>query len=145
MRTPLARRTLARRALARRALALLLVTAACATSRPGSAPSTSSNRALVTEADIPLTGTETAYELIQRIRPEFLRVHPAQGAAGANGNAAPEPVVMVNGQRVGALGDLRAIPASSLSTIRYYTIEEAKRRFGMQYGGGAIELTYRTH
>jgi hypothetical protein len=123
---------------------LLVVAAACAASAPGGAVSTSSNRALVTEAEIPTSGTESAYELVQRIRPEFLRVHPAQGSTGANGNLAPAPILVVNGQRVGGLEDLKTIPASSLSTIRYYTIEEAKRRFGMQYGGGALELTYRT-
>lgn len=123
---------------------LLLLAAACAASPSGGAVSTSSNRALVTEAEIPTTGTETAYELVQRIRPEFLRVRPAQGSAGANGNVAPAAILVVNGQRVGGVEDLKTIPASALSTIRYYTIEEAKRRFGMQYGGGAIELTYRT-
>jgi hypothetical protein len=125
-------------------LALLLASAACAPSTQNAPVTTSSNRALITESEIPTTGTETAFELIQRIRPEYLRVKPAQGALGANGNNAPAPVLIVNGQRVGGLEDLRSIPASSLLTVRYHTIEEAKRRFGMQYGGGAIELTYRT-
>jgi hypothetical protein len=125
-------------------LALLLASAACAPSTQSAPVTTSSNRALITESEIPTTGTETAFELIQRIRPEYLRVKPAQGAMGANGNNAPAPVLIVNGQRVGGLEDLRSIPASSLAVVRYHTIEEAKRRFGMQYGGGAIELTYRT-
>ena len=125
-------------------LALLLASAACTPSRPGAPVTTSSNRALITESEIPTAGTETAYDLIQRIRPEYLRIRPAQGTAGANGNNAPAPVLIVNGQRVGGLADLRSIPASSLSTVRYHTIEEAKRRFGMQYGGGALELVYRT-
>lgn len=123
---------------------VLAVAAACAAPPPGGAVPTSSNRAVVAEEEIPTTGTESAYELVQRIRPEYLRARPAQGSTGANGNLAPAPILVVNGQRVGGLEDLKTIPASSLAGIRYYTIEEAKRRFGMQYGGGAIELTYRT-
>ena len=67
-----------------------------------------------------------------------------QGATGARGTEAPAPTLWINGQRVGEAADLRGIPAASLKTIRYYSIEEAKLRFGMQNPGGAIELTYRT-
>ena len=82
-----------------------------------------------------------------RLRPEFLRVRPAQKyslqeGAGASGPA-PAPALIVNGQRAGELSDLRQIAATSLRTVRYYTIEQAKRKFGMQYDGGAIEIEYR--
>lgn len=127
----------------RRSLATLLATAACATAASPT-QSAAPNRSVITEAEIPSVGTESAFDLIQRLRPEYLRIKPAQGANGASGNNAPPPVIMVNGQRTGELSDLRSVPAQSLSFVRYYNIEEAKRKFGMQIGGGAIEITYRT-
>jgi hypothetical protein len=127
----------------RLSLAVLLTTIACA-SAATSTPAAGPNRSVITEAEIPTQGTESAFDLIQRLRPEYLRIKPAQGANGASGNNAPPPVIMMNGQRTGEIADLRSIPAPSLSFVRYYGIEEAKRKFGMQFGGGAIEITYRT-
>lgn len=49
----------------------------------------------------------------------------------------------MNGQRAGELSDLRQIAATPVKSIRYYNIEQAKRKFGMQYAGGAIEIEYK--
>jgi len=112
-----------------------------------SAPAGTSSRYVITESELPTSGTETAYDAIQRLRPEFLRARPAQSYSlqengGATGNA-PAPALIVNGQRAGELSDLRQIAATSLKTVRYYNIEQAKRKFGMQYDGGAIEIEYK--
>jgi hypothetical protein len=133
----------------RHSLAVLLIAAsACAsggTSAGGSSPSSSRN--LITEAELPTSGTETAYDAIQRLRPDFLRARPAQSYnlqpnGGASGPA-PAPALIVNGQRAGDVSDLRQIAATALKSVRYYTIEQAKRKFGMQYDGGAIEIEYK--
>ena len=129
-------------------LAAVSAISACASSGASSAEaSTSSSRFVITEAELPTSGTETAYDAIQRLRPEFLRVRPAQSYnlqtnGGASGPA-PAPALIANGQRAGDLSDLRQIAATSLRTVRYYNIEQAKRKFGMQYDGGAIEIEYR--
>jgi hypothetical protein len=130
------------------AAVLLVAASACASSGgPSAESSTSSSRYVITEAELPTSGTETAYDAIQRLRPEFLRVRPAQSySLQTNGGAsgpAPAPALVVNGQRAGDLSDLRQIAATSLKSVRYYTIEQAKRKFGMQYDGGAIEIEYR--
>ena len=132
------------------AAALFLIAGATACASGGasaSASSTASNRYVITEAELPTSGTETAYDAIMRLRPEFLRARPAQQyslqeGGGASGPA-PAPALVVNGQRAGDLSDLRQIAATSLKTVRYYSIEQAKRKFGMQYAGGAIEIEYR--
>jgi hypothetical protein len=119
--------------------------AACASGGASHAASpTSSDRSVITASEIPAEGTESAYELIQRIRPEYLRSRPAQAYSGTSGLSAPPPALMVNGQRVGEVSDLRQVPATSLSLVRFYNIEEGKRKFGMQYGGGAIDISYKT-
>ena len=128
--------------------ALFLLAGACASGGAGTgSPATSSSRFVITESELPTSGTETAYDAIQRLRPEFLRTRPAQSynlqpSGGASGPA-PAPALIVNGQRAGDLSDLRQIAATSLKSVRYYTIEQAKRKFGMQYDGGAIEIEYK--
>lgn len=130
---------------------VLAVTAACATHAPpetGGATVTpqavvSPTRSLITDAEIPTTGTESAYDMIQRLRPEFLRAKPAQAYFGSASNVAPPPTIFFNGTRIGELMDLKGISAPTLSMVRYYNIEEGKRKFGMQYGGGVIEIKYR--
>jgi len=121
---------------------------ACASGGAANAgSSTSSSRYVITESELPTSGTETAYDAIMRLRPEFLRTRPAQSYSlqengGASGPA-PSPALIVNGQRAGELSDLRQIAATALKTVRYYNIEQAKRKFGMQYAGGAIEIEYK--
>jgi hypothetical protein len=123
----------------------MAVSAACASSAAGTSGDISPpNRSVISEVEIPATGTESAYELIQRLRPEYLRPKPTQTYAGARSAEAPPAAVVVGGQRIGDVSDLRQMPASSLSMIRYYNIEEGKRKYGMQYGGGVIEIIYRT-
>jgi hypothetical protein len=130
------------------AIAMLFAAGACA-SGGTSAGDTSSptSRYVISEAELPSSGTETAYDAIQRLRPDFLRARPSQSYnlqpnGGASGPA-PAPALIVNGQRAGDLSDLRQIAATSLKSVRYYTIEQAKRKFGMQYDGGAIEIEYK--
>jgi hypothetical protein len=128
----------------RRTLALgCLVAAAACASPPSPEAAQPTSRTMITDAEIPTTGTESAYDLIQRIRPEYLRARPTQTYMGAKSNEAPPPALVFNGQRLGDVGDLRQVPAPSLSYVRYYSIEEGKRKFGMQYGGGVIEIRYR--
>ena len=122
-------------------------TSASAGTSASASSSSSSNRDIITESELPTSGTETAYDAISRLRPAFLRVQPAQSynlqpEGGASGPA-PAPALIVNGQRAGELSDLRHIAATSLRSVRYYSIEQAKRKFGMQYAGGAIEIAYR--
>jgi hypothetical protein len=134
--------------LSRRPITLLLViaTSACASApRPnGDAPSGGS-RAVIAESDLAASGAESAYDVVQRLRPEFLRTKPSESTLGTGAIVAPPLALIAHGQRVGALDDLHRIPAQSLSRMRYYNVEEGKRTFGMQYTGGVIELTYRTH
>lgn len=128
--------------------AVMVAAAACASSGTTAASASSqSNRDVITESELPTSGTESAYDAINRLRPEFLRVHPAQSysmqADGGASGPAPAPALIVNGQRAGELSDLRHIAATSVKSVRYYSIEQAKRKFGMQYAGGAIEIAYK--
>lgn len=130
-------------------VALLVATAGACASGGATAGSTAtpSNRDVITASELPTTGAETAYDAILRLRPHFLRAHPAQSYSletnGGVSGPAPAPALIVNGQRIGELSDLRRIAATTLKSVRYYSIEQAKRKFGMQYQGGALEIEYK--
>ena len=51
--------------------------------------------------------------------------------------------VFLDGQRYGDLNSLRTIVASSVYDARHLSATDAVTRYGMQYGGGVIEI--RTH
>lgn len=128
-------------------LVLAFTLSACAGANKGSSGA-SHSRSVITTEELRSAGTETAYEVIARMRPEYFRDKPSQKSAlqpdGGLQNIAEKPALIVNGQRSGEFADLHTISVATLSMIRYYSIEEAKRKFGMQFGGGAIELTYAT-
>jgi hypothetical protein len=84
--------------------------------------------------------SETAYEIVQRLRPEYLR--PDQVVRSAV-TTRSEPLLVVDGRQAGPVDELRRMPASSLTRIRYYGADQAKRRFGMQFTSAVLELTYR--
>ncbi|HEY2026292.1 MAG TPA: hypothetical protein VGG78_04755 [Gemmatimonadaceae bacterium] len=128
------------------ALAVLLALAVgCASSTgagaagPGSAVPDTGDRSYIGDAQL-AASSETAYEIVQRLRPEYLRPDPVVRNAVTTHI---DPVLVVNGRQTGSVDDLRRMPASSLTRIRYYGPEEAKRRFGMQFTAAALELTYR--
>jgi hypothetical protein len=98
-------------------------------------------RTVITAAEIPEGTTETAYELVQRLHPDFLRTRV--GSRSSNRDVPNPPNVFVDGQRIGDISELRRIPASALSLIRSYTMEQAKQKFGMQYEAAALEIVYR--
>jgi hypothetical protein len=118
----------------------LLLAAACGprSSAGGASPL---GRAVITEQELTANAGMPVYDLIQRIRPEYLRARPSQNIQGRI--SAPPPAVVVNGQLRGSVSELRQVSAGLLVLVRHYGIEEAKRTFGMQYEGGVIELTYR--
>lgn len=129
-----------------RALLALLVAlgAACAGGHkpsvdPAEPVADTGDRSYIGDAQL-AASSENGYEIVQRLRPEYLR--PNQVIR----NSAPveaDPVLVVDGRLIGPATDLRQMPASSLTRIRYYTVEAAKRRFGMQFTSPVLEATYR--
>lgn len=77
----------------------------------------------------------TAYDVVQQLRPHFLRVRVTRTAR----TAAPiEPVVYVDGLRMGGLDQLRSIRAGDVEEIRYLGAADATTRYGTGHVGGAI-------
>ena len=112
---------------------------ACAPPRLG--PGTSWNSQLITEEEVEASRASTAFEVIQKLRANFLTY---RGETSFNRNTSqPYPTVYVDGQEFGPIGSLRNIPAAQIATIRLYRSWEATTKFGTGNMGGVIAITTR--
>jgi hypothetical protein len=99
------------------------------------------NSQLITEDEVEASRAPNAYEVIQRLRPNFLSY---RGETSFNKqNSQPYPTVYVDGQEFGPISSLRNIPASQIATIRLYRSWEATTKFGSGNMGGVIAITTR--
>ena len=116
---------------------LTLVFYACAAASGGGSGGSSS---VITAEEIePLTVT-TAYEVVQRLRPQWLNRRSTPTMANPDG---AEPVVYLDGMRAGDLDELRRIRAERVTRMEYMRPSDATSRFGTNHTGGAILVTTR--
>ena len=121
------------------ATALSGVLLACASPRIG--PGHVGDSQLITEEEVERSQAPTAYEVIQKLRANFLSY---RGETSLDRNKSqPYPTVYVDGQEYGPLSSLRNIPASQVATIRLYRSWEATTKFGTGNMGGVIAITTR--
>ena len=118
-------------------LMLVLPVAACATSARG----TGGSRDVITEEQIRSVSVSSAYELIQRLRPEMLQ---GRGRTSVSDPTAPYPVVYVNGVRARGFDELRSIAATDVQEIRYINAADATTRYGTGHTSGVIEVRLRS-
>jgi len=105
------------------------------------ATSAGSNRKLITEDEILSTNATTAYDVIARLRAEYLR---NRGPTSLVLPSRAEPVVFLNEQLYGAIDALKQVRSSDLAEIRFYDGPDAVTKFGSQYSGGVIQLVTRS-
>jgi hypothetical protein len=118
---------------------MLVAVMACA-SAGTSTPGVRRDPNLLTQQEIYDAHVSSAYEAISRLRPMFLKT---RGRTTINSEANDYAVVFVDGQRYGDLNSLNNILASSILEARYLPGPDAVNRYGMQYGGGVIEIKTR--
>lgn len=119
-------------------LAGLVLALACSSSR-GAGPG--GNRNVITSDEIRALNVSTAMDVVQRLRPEFLR---GRGRASIQDPAAQFPVVYVDGVRAGGIDALRTIGATDVLEIRYINSTDATTRYGTGHTGGVIEVRIRS-
>ncbi len=109
-----------------------LVSLACASKAGRIVPP---NRNVITADEIAKSNASSAYEIIERLRPAFLRTRGSQSIQ----NPAPvSPVVYLDGMRFGPVSSLAQIPAIGVVSIQYLNAIDASQRFGLGNEGGAI-------
>lgn len=113
------------------ALVLTLLLAACAS---GASPSSGGSSNVLSAEDLDQVQNLSAYDAIQRLRPQWLQVRA---------NNPPAQVIMNGSPMGGGPEMLRTVQVSDLTSIRYRNGRDATTRYGTGYGGGAIELNSR--
>lgn len=114
-------------------LLLLVMLAACSTtsaSRMGSSD-------VLTRSEIETARASNALELLQQLRPQFLR---SRGALSIRDPAAGHPVVYMNNMRYGDIESLRTIGIEEIDEIHYISAADATTRWGTGHAGGVIQV-----
>jgi hypothetical protein len=94
---------------------------------------------VITEAELTSRSALTARQVIEQLRPQFLRVR----GTTTLGNAQTADVIWVyfDGTRMGTLEVLNNIGAHEIREIRYLNPSEATNRYGTGHVQGAILVT----
>ena len=98
------------------------------------------DRQLITEDEIVESHAATAFEVIHRLRGNFLS---SRGETSFYATSSRFPTVYLDEQRWGNIETLRTIPAEIIASIRLYRSWEATTRYGVGNMGGVIAITTR--
>jgi hypothetical protein len=97
------------------------------------------DRSVVSLPEIQTVRAESAFDLVQKTRPNFLLSRGMTTILGLSSNL---PTVYLDGMRYGPITSLKDIPASSVAEIRLYTAAESAQ-FGMGNVGGVLSVRTR--
>jgi len=124
-------------------LALVLaLTTACASSggKPASQPRNRQSAELITLDEIQSGHWQNAYELIQVLRPRWLRAHGPDSILGDT----PEVQVHLDDNRLGGIATLRNVATTNIASIRFVDPVSAAARWGGDHANGAIIISTRS-
>ncbi len=99
---------------------------------------------LITEEEIAFLGgtVQTAYGIVQRLRPAMLRVRSGNASGGASGDVGSNDIaVYLDNQRMaGGVRALDEITLSQIKEIKYLNASDATTLFGTNNTAGAIQV-----
>ncbi len=124
---------------------LLLVTmifalgvSACSSSGELSEKKARSSPEVISAAEIQESGQNNAYDVIQKLRPHWLR---GRGRKSIQHNELSYPLVYVNENRHGTIDALWRISVENVTQIQYLNPGDAANQLGMNHPSGAILIT----
>ncbi len=97
-------------------------------------------RDVITEEQIDASQAANAYDVIKKLRANFLS---HRGQTSLRGTSSPYPTVYVDDQAYGPIASLRNIPAIQVAEIRLYRAWEAQSKYGIGNMGGVIAVSTR--
>jgi hypothetical protein len=121
-------------AMRRRTTLVLLLLVACGTARGG--PNRGSSD-LLTHAEIAQSNATNAYDLLQQLRPQYLR---SRGTFSIRDPRPAYPVVYVQDIRHGDLSSLRTIMIDAIEEVRFLSASDATTRWGTGHPAGVIHV-----
>lgn len=122
-------------------VALVLPLAACASTGGTAGKVRTSPTATITHQEIVQAHVSTAYDAVERLRPQWLQSRGAMAPNPAGPQDLALPVVFVDGQQYGDLSQLQNIQAMDIQSIKYLSPTDATTQFGTGHSGGAILVT----
>ncbi|MDB4951265.1 MAG: hypothetical protein JWM27_3914, partial [Gemmatimonadetes bacterium] len=95
-------------------------------------------RDLITAEQAHAVVARNAYEVVERLHPNWLRQHATEATSrgGASGVA-----VFYEGREIGGVNALRDMPVEQIVTMQYYDGIAASSQFGPGHDQGAIAVT----
>ena len=118
-----------------------LAAAGCASAGGGGGGGGGSNPDLITPEQIATRNDGTAEELVQSLRPGWLRARTA-GTFASQGPILPE--VFIDGTYYGPIVSLRNIPTSTIDYLEFISATDATTLYGTGYMGGVIHVHSRS-
>ena len=108
-------------------------------SHPQLGPGEVFNSQVITEDEIVASHASNAFEVIHKLRANFLT---SRGQTSFNRTVANTyPTVYLDDQEFGPISALASIPAAQISTIRLYRVSEANAKYGTHNLTGVISIT----
>jgi hypothetical protein len=88
----------------------------------------------ITDTEIARLGVTTAWEAIQRLRPNWLRQRATSGLGDGR------PVVYLNGVRHGTVDQLRSLHVQRIKCIEFFRGYDATTLWGIDHSSGVIQV-----
>jgi hypothetical protein len=118
-------------------IALTLATAV-GCSHPKLGPGEVYNSQVITEDEIIASRGANAFEVIHKLRANFLT---NRGQTSLDrGQSNPYPTVYLDDQEFGPISSLSTIPAAQITMIRLYRVSEANAKYGSHNLSGVISI-----
>jgi hypothetical protein len=118
-------------------LALVAVVACASTGASASGGSAGYDYNRITADEIATSTAQNAYELINKMRPQYLKT---RGKTTILLDTPDRASVFMDGVLFGDPESLKTIAATQIREIRFYPATEAGVKFGSQYGAGVIDI-----
>jgi hypothetical protein len=122
-------------------VALLTLAIPVGCSHPQLGPGEMYNSQVISEDEIVASRGSNAYEVIHKLRSNFLTNRGETSLNGTQSN--PYPTVYVDDQEFGPITTLSSIPAAQITMIRLYRVSEANAKYGSHNLSGVISITTR--
>jgi hypothetical protein len=107
--------------------------------QPAPATTQTGNATTITEAEIDSAHVSTAYDVIHKLRPQFLI---SRGKLSLDPGVPPAlPRVYVDDQFYGDATTLRGILTGTIESIRFYSASDAQYKYGHDNAAGVIAIT----
>ncbi len=118
-----------------------LLLSACATAGTGGGVASGvRDRNVITQQELAAENSTTVYEAIQHLRPEMLRLRPAEQTSSLTQSSGYTLNVYQDDNKIGDISVLHGMPLGLIREIRYLSPSQAMQRFGSGNPGGVIQL-----